>query len=263
MSLEMWKSLAILLSNKKQMKKLFFYALCVAVLSSCTKPEKKDQVFEKIWKATGGKSTFEKSRFFEFEFAVERDRNKTPGRKHLWDRYTGDYRLESVDASGAKTVTLFNVNTKQGKAFVNGVALDNEQTSQAIQTAYAKFINDSYWLMVPLKLQDEGVNTELEPDTAINDVKCNVIHLNFDKVGLTPGDQYWLFVNDNTGEVVQWTFLLQHQQKPATFTWAPYQDLGGGLKLSTKKTNTDGKTTIYYPVAKVLTEVDKTKFTQP
>ncbi len=233
------------------------------IVTSFTFAQTKDQVFNKISKATGGKSKFNKSRYFQFDFLVKREGKSGIPRKHLWDKQTGDYRLETSDATGRKTVTLFNVSSKAGSVYIDNVLQQGIEADELVKKAYAAFINDTYWLMVPLKLQDEGVNTKLEANETIDGVVCNVIHLDFDKVGLTPGDQYWLYVNSKTGEIIRWKFLLQKQTKESVFNWSPYQNLGNGLKLSTEKTNFNGKTTIYYPVAKVLRKVDKNIFLKP
>jgi len=233
------------------------------ILTSCSPTQTKQQVFDKIWKAVGGKSSLDKARYFQFDFAVEKDGKASIPRRHVWDRYTGDYRLETSDTTGKKTVALFNVNSKAGNVYVDGVLQQDTTTKNLIKKAYAAFINDTYWLMVPLKLQDDGVNTELQADETVDGKKCNVLHINFDKVGLTPGDQYWLYVNDKTGEIIRWKFLLQNQTKASVFNWTPYQALGNGLKLSTKKTNINGQSSIYFPVARVLKKVDKNIFLKP
>ena len=245
------------------MRKVFLYGLFCLILISCSATQTKQQVFDKIWKAVGGKSKLDKSRYFQFDFAVERDGKASIPRRHIWDRYTGDYRLETVDDTGKKTVALFNVNSKAGNVYVDGVLQRDTTADNLIKKAYAAFINDTYWLMAPLKLQDDGVNTQLQANETVDGKTCNVLHINFDKVGLTPGDQYWLYVNGKTGEIIRWKFLLQTQTKESVFNWSPYQDLGNGLKLSTKKKKIDGQTTIYFPVAKILKKVDKDIFLKP
>ncbi len=245
------------------MRKLFLYSLLCLIITSCSTAQNKDKVFKKVWQAVGGKSVFEKSRYFQFDFAVERDGKTKPPRKHLWDRYTGDYRLETQGEDGVKNTVLFNVNDKKGVVYFDGIKQEGLKEEEGLKKAYAAFINDTYWLMIPLKLQDDGVNTILESNEEIKGIDCHTIHLNFDKVGLTPGDQYWLYVNSKSGEIIRWKFLLQNQKKESVFDWAAYEDLGNGLKLSNRKVNINGENTIYYPVAKVLQEVDKNIFTQP
>ena len=248
------------------MKKLnLLYALIFALtVSACAQkqPEKKD-VFAKVWKAVGGKAAFEKSRYLEFTYAPISNGKKSLGRHHTWDRYTGEYRLDYIADNGKQNVILFNVNTKKGKAYNDGFIVPDSAAAVLVKNAYAAYINDSYWLMSPLKLQDEGVNTQIEPNIDVNGVSCNVIHLNFDKVGLTPGDQYWMYVNNDTGEIVRWKFLLQNQKSPAIFDWEPYHDLGNGLKLSTNKTNKESNFAISFPIAKVLKSVGETTFYKP
>lgn len=245
------------------MKRILLCHVIMMSLLFSAYAQDKEQVFKKVWDAVGGKSTFEKSRYLQFTFAAERNGQLGYGRSHIWDRYTGDYRFETKGANGKTSVVLFNVNTQKGTAFEDGDLLPDTTATKLIKRAYAAFINDSYWLMVPLKLQDPGVNTALENSEDLNGIKCDVIHLNFDKVGLTPGDQYWLFVNDKTGEIIQWKFLLQGQTTSSVFQWEPYQDLGNGLKLSTKKTNKQSNTAIVFPVAKVLPSVAKDTFIKP
>jgi hypothetical protein len=245
------------------MKRTLFSCIIVLALVQPIFAQTKEQVFKKVWKAVGGKTTFEKSRYLQFTFASERNGQLNPGRNHTWDRYTGDYRFESKAANGKTTTVLFNINTQQGKAYEDGVLLPDTTSTKLVKRGYASFINDTYWLMIPVKLQDPGVNTFLEPEETINEVKCQVIRLNFDKVGLTPGDQYWVYVNDKTGEIIRWKFLLQGQTNTSVFDWSPYVDLGNGLKLSTNKLNKEGKFAIVFPVAKVLATVEKDKFLKP
>jgi hypothetical protein len=223
----------------------------------------KQQVIDKAWKAIGGKSNFEKAHYVQFTFASERNGKLNPGRTHLWDKFTGNYRLESENAEGKKSVILFNVNTKKGKAFEDGVQLPDTTASVLVNRAYGAFINDTYWLLVPVKLEDPGVNTKLEPSEMVNNQNCWVLNLNFNKVGLTPGDQYWLYISEQTGEVLQWKFLLQNQKNTSVFEWTPYQELGQGVKLSTKKSNMANNSAIVFPLAKILKKVDQNIFIKP
>lgn len=244
-------------------KKLTQILVVILLYSFGANAQDKETVINKVWDAVGGKTNFEKARYFQFTFASERNGKLNPGRTHLWDKFTGNYRLESETADGKKSVVLFNTNTKTGKAFENGVQIPDSTANKLVIRAYAAFINDTYWLLVPTKLQDPGVNTKLESDEIINNEDCFVINLNFDKVGLTPGDQYWLYISRTNGQVVRWKYLLQNQKNSSVLDWAPYQELGQGVKLSTKKTNTTNNSSIVFPLAKVLESVDQNIFIKP
>lgn len=244
------------------MYKICFVMSIIALLSGCVTGQTKEDVIEKVWDAAGGKKTWKNSRFLTFAFAPEKDGKIVFKRSHLWDRYTGDYRFESKTASNQTLLVLFNVNNQKGKSFINGKPLSDSLNAVEIKKAYGYFINDSYWLLAPLKLEDPGVSVTLENQEDIEGTLCDVLHLNFDKVGITPGDQYWLYVDSKSGLVKRWKFLLQDSDEPGVFNWTTYKDLGGGLKLSTRKENINENNAITFPVASVLISVEPEKFTK-
>src|SRR5687767_4202349 len=63
------------------------------------------------------------------------------GRSHLWDRRRGFDRVQLRD-----TVVLLDVHSKRGTATREGVPLSGKELEDALQHAYAGFINDSFWL---------------------------------------------------------------------------------------------------------------------
>ncbi|MFH0795329.1 MAG: hypothetical protein V2A74_15005, partial [bacterium] len=72
--------------------------------------------------AMGGAQAWLDTGYLRFTFVVD-----APGREpakfpHWWDRKTGRYRVEWMDAS-ARVVVLFNINTREGKAWRNGESL--------------------------------------------------------------------------------------------------------------------------------------------
>ncbi len=115
---------------------------------------KADKVGKELIEALGGQSAWEKAREFRFDFVVENEGKVAGRRSHAWDRYTGDYRLTGTDPSGAPYAVYFNVNTKQGKAYINGKAVEGEEAEKLVKSAYARFINDTYWLLAPWKIFD-------------------------------------------------------------------------------------------------------------
>lgn len=223
--------------------------------------EEKEDVLVKVWNAIGGKSAFEKSRYFRFDFIYESEGKVISVRRHLWDRYTGDYRLERTGNDGKKMIVLFNTNSQVGQSYVDGMVetIDSMNTKN-VKRAYATFINDTYWLINPAKLQDPGVNVSLLDNETVDGIECNVLGLTFgNDIGLTPQDQYWLYVNRVSGEIVRWKYKLQNSTSTGEWKWESYRDIGG-MKLSIKKVTLDGKTNISFPNAKILESVNTELF---
>jgi hypothetical protein len=64
-----------------------------------------------------------------------------------------------------------------------------------------------------------------------------VVRFSFDKVGLTPGDVYWMWVNRDTGLVDQWHMKLQGskpEDEPSVVLFRDYRRFGG-LLISTRR----------------------------
>ena len=93
--------------------------------------------------ALGGEAAWEKARLFRFDFVILREGKEASRFKHAWDRYTGDYRLQGTDKTGAPYTVYFNVNTRAGKVFDNGRPAEGADRDALLKSAYARFINDS------------------------------------------------------------------------------------------------------------------------
>ena len=183
------------------------------------------QVARSILKAMGGARTINKINYLRFDFVVEDQGVEQLRRSHTWDRRTGRYRLEDK-SNGQPRVTLFNVHTRQGRSWL-GVSnnLRPDPDPQAVETAYAQFINDSYWLLAATKLRDPGTHLEFAGEQQIEDRAWPTLKLWFDEgVGLTPKDVYWFHIDPTTGRPYAWSFVLKGQQTPPrTFIWTHWQ----------------------------------------
>ncbi len=245
------------------MRKITFLVLFLLIPFLKLAAQQEQLIVEKIWKGLGGKQNWDKARYLQFTFKVESNGKTVVSRNHTWDKFTGDYRYEFTGTDSAKNLVLFNVNTKKGISYKNNNQEDAANSLKNVDKAYATFINDVYWLAMPYKLKDEGVNLKAEEEETIAGTACHVLHLDFDKVGLTPGDQYWLYVNKNNGHIIQWKYLLQNQKETSIFSWAPYQSIGKNINLSLSKANEKAKVTISFPDTKILTKVPQQKFEKP
>ena len=69
--------------------------------------------------------------------------------------------------------------------------VDETELKEALDNAYAAWINDSYWVVMPYKLQDPGVKLTYTREDKTEDGKdAHVLTMTFDSVGLTPQNKY-------------------------------------------------------------------------
>ena len=207
-----------------------------ALASAAERDARADSVGKELIAAMGGMPAWEKARQFRFEFVVLKEGQPVARFAHVWDRYTGDYRLSGTDKTGAPYTVLFNVNTKAGTAFVNGRPAEPEKQSALLENAYGRFINDSYWLLAPWKIFDPGVRLAYDGEKPCpGGGVCDVLKLSFENVGLTPKDVYWMWITREGRHMVQWQYVLGGAaDPPTTAAWKDWRTMGG-LALSMDK----------------------------
>ena len=113
---------------------------------------------------------------------------------------------------------------------------------------------------MPWKWMDGGVHLKYAGTQQQGGLPCDVVHLSFDKVGLTPGDQYKAFVSPASHLMTHWEYTLQSGNK-GSWDWQ-YTDAGGGIKLAANHTSEDGKS-INMGNVRVLPAVADEYFTDP
>lgn len=174
--------------------------------------DKADQLARDVWKASGGEN-WSKVKTLRFTFIVEQDGKTLASAEHTWNVATD---TDQVKWKG-KDMT------------VNLVAPAQNEDDKA---AYARWVNDSYWLLAPLKLRDRGVNLKYEGIKESDGAPCETLRVSFAQVGLTPNDQYVLYIDPQTKLVRAWDYI----PKPDTVmhgTWEKYQKFDG-LNLATE-----------------------------
>jgi len=188
---------------------LFVQCVCFAADESDAKAQ---QLAREVWKASGGENWNKISRL-QFTFIVEQDGKQLAAAEHDWDVKNG---TDHVKWKG-KEVT---------------VKLAAPAQDEDGKAAYARWVNDSYWLLAPLKVLDPGVKRVYEGEKEMDGVACETLRLSFEQVGLTPGDQYVLYIDPQTKLVRSWDYI----PKAETImhgSWDKYGDFAG-LKLATE-----------------------------
>ena len=220
------------------------------------------KIADEVMAALGGKDAWDKTRYLRFDFGFTRD-GKLQTRSHTWDKWTGRYRLEGLDAEGKPFVVLMNVNTREGQAWVEGRKAGAEDEKKRVERAYGAWINDTYWLLMPYKLRDPGVNLRYEGEAAEGGTTYDKLALSFDNVGLTPKDRYWVWVNRGTKQVDRWDFVLKGEDvPPTTFHWKDWRAVGA-VKLAGKRVNPKDGFELAFPVLEAPASLPDSVFTSP
>lgn len=183
-------------------------------------------IAEHVLQAMGGREAWDATRYLKWSFFGRRT--------HTWDRETGDLRIEDGDR-----VVLMNVRTRAGRVFDKGVEItDPGAKGEALETGYAQWINDSYWLLMPYKMLDPGVNLVYEDESALPDGRpADRLGLTFEPgTGLTPANRYDVWVARDTGLVERWAYYADAADAEPKFTlpWAGWKRCGKVL-LSTDR----------------------------
>ena len=257
------------------MKHLALIATAVVLLTSCeqsprghdfTLQSHADSVAMQALIAQGGPSAWKQLRYLRFDFGSESGGTRNRIASHLWDRHSGAYRVEWNAGQDTTVIALFNVNTREGRVYLNRAAAAEEAQQALLERAYSRFINDTYWLLAPTKMLDEGVTRRYVADSS--SAEFDVVALSFDGVGLTPGDRYWMWVDKNDGLVKRWAFVLQGSpdRPPSRFRWEGYKTFdtpGGQLMLAERKSSWGGDRALLTDRVSLPQSVPADIFTNP
>ena len=171
--------------------------------------------------AMGGMTNYNNTKFIQWDFGK---------RKLFWNKWTGDVRVENPEAN--QTI-LVNVNTLKGKVYENGALVeDDAKSNKLLQQAKNWWINDSYWLVMPWKLQDPGVTLKYIKTEQLSDGNtADVLQMTFSAVGVTPDNKYWIYVDQKEHLVKQWSYFKSFNDPEPKFTlaWDNYQKSGNIL----------------------------------
>lgn len=181
------------------------------------------QIAESTLQAMGGRAAWDATRFVSWHFFG--------GRRHWWDRQTGDIRIEADES-----VILMNIDTRRGRVWNAGAELPpGPELDEALLQGHQWWVNDSYWMFMPYKLLDPGVTLKYVGEKPTADGRpADVLELTFVEVGYTPENKYEVWVVRESGLIEQWAFYAEAGETEPNFVmpwgdWKPF----GRIKLAT------------------------------
>jgi hypothetical protein len=220
--------------------------------------------------AMGGRDAWESARLFEFVWAVDRGDAQPLERRHVWDRWTGRYRLEMPLQNETRMLAIFDANTVEGRVWVDGVELSGDTVGVLLARAHAVYINDTYWFIMPFKWRDPGVNlVHLGISTDSAGKEWETVELTFENVGRTPNNRYRAYIDPATQRMGWWEHF-RNRVDTTTNTrtlWSQWERRGPIMvSLDRPFVTPAGERTgrrIYFPSARIATTVDESVFAPP
>ncbi len=144
---------------------------------------------------------------------------------HIWDKFENKFRYEKDTL-----VVVSDLTTKQGMVYSKGKLLTNEaQVQKILSNQYAVWANNSYWLLMPFKLRDQGVNLKYKGEGKTQTgAAADLLEVTFQNVGVTPNNRYILAIDKNSGLITEWSFFRNAADEKPGFTrpWINYQSYG-------------------------------------
>ncbi len=196
---------------------------------------------DKVMEAVGGVKRLQDVKLIVFDFLVTENDSVRTKRSHRWDRASNVDFVEWSEGDSMRFRVELETATRSGKAFLNDEALTiPNDVDAAVQRAYAMFINDAYWLLAPFKLQDPGVSLKYQGLKTENDASHEIITLLFDGVGLTPENQYDLYIDPNSNLIKFWDYKPTENAPATRFSWENWVELEG-MKFSTEHSFAEGR----------------------
>ena len=219
-------------------------------------------IADQVMVALGGKQRWDALRGLRWSFEVSSNDTVRSVRHHSWDKYTGWHKVSGKTRAGVDYLFIHKLNSDEGMAWMGGAKIEGDSLKKLLKRSNSLWINDSYWMQMPYKLRDPGVTLKYAGSKRLGDYVYDKLALSFDKVGDTPGDHYWVYVNRANHRIDRWDMVLQGSQPPPdSYTWDDWEQ-HDGLWFATAKHGAD-KHVIYTRAIETVRSFPASEFTQP
>ncbi len=186
------------------------------------------KVAQEVMTALGGKQKWDALTGLRWTFGASINDTVRSSRRHSWDKHTGWHKVEGKTAKGDAFVIVHKVGTDEGRAWMNGTPIEGDSLKKLITLGERMWVNDTYWMLMPYKMLDPGVMLAFDSTKQLDGKTFDVVSMTFDHVGQTPGDHYWVYVDQANHRVERWEMVLEGQKPPpAAYTWEGWVQQGG------------------------------------
>lgn len=180
------------------------------------------EIADQVMEASGGRANWDAVDTLHWNFFGMREL--------IWNKTTGDV---TITSEKEKYEMNINILTDEGSVIRNGEKVTNTDSLKIfLNQAKEIWINDSYWLAMPFKLKDSGVQLKYIGDGMTQDsMAAEVLELTFQSVGVTPENKYLVYVDKKSNLVSQWDFYAKANDPKPRFSmpWKGYKKIDGIL----------------------------------
>ena len=179
------------------------------------------ELADSVMAALGGWENWNETRFISW--------THFDSRNLFWDKIKDRVRVESLKDS---TTYIVDLKTLKGRVWIKGQELtERDSLDEMLRRAKSIWSNDSYWLLMPFKLKDNGVTIKyLGEDSLMAGGRCNILELTMNNTD-NPQGKYHVFVDLNDNLVKQWAYFNSISHDSASFVrpWDNYKKYGNIL----------------------------------
>ncbi|MBC8048213.1 MAG: hypothetical protein H7Y00_15545 [Fimbriimonadaceae bacterium] len=166
--------------------------------------------------AMGGLDGFASTKYIGWNFFGSR--------RLIWDKENNRVRVDYLK----KQLTIITyLHKDEGALFINGLeVMQPDSLKKYFDKARRVWMNDSYWLIMPFKLFDSGVNLSyIGEEKSTLGTNCEVIQMAFNNVGATPENKYMIYINKETKLVDEWKYFAKFEDENPEIinTWSDYK----------------------------------------
>ena len=241
------------------------FLIASAALAQLTAPPSADEVAHRAFNIIGGDGAWERARYFSFTFTVVKDGKIVSSFPQKWDRATGIYRVRGSGPDGIPFEATINVNNGTGHGSVQGRAVtDAKEFKSLYDLAYLRFANDTFFLLMPLKMFDPVVQREYDgqrTDTCGH--TWDLLKLTVKEgAAFTPPGVHWPWINRDTGVVEEWDMKLttmKPDDPPVEVMFRDYRRIAG-LLISLRREIRGKNQIVRLDDLQILPEVPKGAF---
>ncbi|NNJ88462.1 MAG: hypothetical protein HKP53_03600 [Eudoraea sp.] len=160
-----------------------------------------------------GHEAYKNTRYLEWSF-------RNGDHHYRWDKTMG-----YVDVRWDENEVHLNLNnTDKSEAVQEGISMDGDEKTDLVKKALSYFNNDSFWLVGPFKVFDEGTTRAI---VTTEDGKKRLL-VTYTQGGDTPGDSYlWLLDESGIPESFKmWVQILPLKGQEASWEGWHQQETG-------------------------------------